>query len=118
PTTMIPLIALVTLISGVWSAGVTDQMICQPTITAITNTVRCCSSFAVSTPTVACGLPKRSANHAPAATRPTSVSTMPALRVGIVAGKPCGPCASESFGSDVDELGGGAVFTSAFGGGA
>ena len=41
PTTMMPLIALVTLISGVCSAGVTLQMTCQPTKQARTKTVRC-----------------------------------------------------------------------------
>src|SRR5688500_16778927 len=41
PTTMIPLIALVTLISGVCSAGVTFHTTCQPTMHASANTVRC-----------------------------------------------------------------------------
>ena len=41
PTTMIPLIALVTDISGVCSAGVTDHTTCQPTKQARTKTVRC-----------------------------------------------------------------------------
>src|SRR5262245_19668282 len=39
PTTMMPLIAFVTLISGVWSAGVTFHTTWNPTNTAITNTV-------------------------------------------------------------------------------
>ena len=38
---MIPLIAFVTLMSGVCSAGVTLQTTCQPTKQARTNTVRC-----------------------------------------------------------------------------
>ena len=41
PITMMPLIALVTLISGVCSAGVTFQITCQPMKHASTNTVRC-----------------------------------------------------------------------------
>ncbi len=41
PTRMIPLIAFVTLINGVWSAGVTFHTTCQPTKHASTNTVRC-----------------------------------------------------------------------------
>src|SRR5262245_9433709 len=41
PTTMMPLMALVTLMSGVCSAGVTFQTTCQPTIHASANTVRC-----------------------------------------------------------------------------
>ena len=41
PTTMMPLMALVTLISGVCSAGVTFQITCQPTTQASANTVRC-----------------------------------------------------------------------------
>ena len=41
PMTMMPLMALVTLISGVCSAGVTFQMTCQPTTHASRNTVRC-----------------------------------------------------------------------------
>ena len=41
PMTMMPLIALVTLISGVCSAGVTFQTTCQPTTHASRNTVRC-----------------------------------------------------------------------------
>src|SRR6478752_8090956 len=41
PTKMMPLMALVTLISGVCSAGVTFQTTCQPTKQASTNTVRC-----------------------------------------------------------------------------
>src|SRR5256885_1651486 len=44
PTTMMPLIAFVTLISGVCNAGVTFHTTWKPTNTAITNTVRCCSS--------------------------------------------------------------------------
>ena len=42
--TMIPEIAFVTLMRGVWSAGVTFQITCQPTTTASRNTVRCCST--------------------------------------------------------------------------
>ena len=38
---MMPLIALVTLISGVCSAGVTFHTTCQPTMHASANTVRC-----------------------------------------------------------------------------
>ena len=41
PITMIPLIALVTLINGVCSAGVTFHTNCQPTKQAKTKTVRC-----------------------------------------------------------------------------
>ncbi len=41
PITMMPLIALVTLISGVCSAGVTFHTTCQPTMHASANTVRC-----------------------------------------------------------------------------
>ena len=41
PTMIIPLIALVTLINGVWSAGVTFQMTCHPTKHAKTKTVKC-----------------------------------------------------------------------------
>src|SRR5690349_25054169 len=41
PMTMMPLIALVTLINGVCSAGVTFQTTCQPTMQASANTVRC-----------------------------------------------------------------------------
>jgi len=37
PTAMIPEIALVTLIRGVWREGVTDQTTWKPTITARTN---------------------------------------------------------------------------------
>src|SRR5262249_18262192 len=48
PTTMIPLIALVTLISGVCRAVVTFQITWNPTNTAITNTVRCWSNRTVS----------------------------------------------------------------------
>ena len=40
PTTMMPLTALVTLMSGVCSAGVTFQITCQPTTQASANTVR------------------------------------------------------------------------------
>ena len=40
PIKMIPLMAFVTLMSGVWSDGVTFQITCQPMITASTNTVR------------------------------------------------------------------------------
>ncbi len=40
PITMMPLIALVTLISGVCSAGVTFHTTCQPTMQASANTVR------------------------------------------------------------------------------
>jgi hypothetical protein len=42
--TMIPLIAFVTDISGVWRAGVTFQTTCQPTTHARMNTVRCGTS--------------------------------------------------------------------------
>ena len=41
PMMMMPLIAFVTLMSGVWSAGVTLQMTCQPTKHARMNTVEC-----------------------------------------------------------------------------
>src|SRR5438477_11973016 len=41
PMTMIPLIALVTLMSGVCSAGDTFQITCQPTTQASRKTVRC-----------------------------------------------------------------------------
>src|SRR4029077_15343120 len=41
PIRMMPLMALVTLMSGVCSAGVTFQMMCQPTTQASRNTVRC-----------------------------------------------------------------------------
>src|SRR5947208_15326905 len=41
PMTMMPLIALVTLMSGVCSAGVTFQITCQPTTHASRKTVRC-----------------------------------------------------------------------------
>src|SRR5262245_62266438 len=41
PMTMMPLMALVTLMSGVCSAGVTFQITCQPTTQASRNTVRC-----------------------------------------------------------------------------
>ena len=41
PITMMPLIALVTLISGVCSAGVTFHTTCHPTMHASANTVRC-----------------------------------------------------------------------------
>ena len=40
PTTMIPEMAFVTLISGVCKAAVTDQTTCQPTKQARTKTVR------------------------------------------------------------------------------
>ncbi len=40
PTTMMPLMALVTLMSGVWSAGVTFQTTCHPTMHASAKTVR------------------------------------------------------------------------------
>ena len=40
PMRMMPLIALVTLMSGVCSAGVTFQTTCQPTTQASRNTVR------------------------------------------------------------------------------
>src|SRR4051812_39178002 len=42
PMTMMPLIALVTLMSGVWRAGATFQITWKPMKTASTNTVRCC----------------------------------------------------------------------------
>ena len=38
PTMIMPLIALVTLIRGVWRAGLTFQITCQPTKQASTNT--------------------------------------------------------------------------------
>ena len=41
PITIIPLMALVTLINGVCSAGVTFQTTCQPTNMASTKTVKC-----------------------------------------------------------------------------
>src|SRR3954467_4587223 len=41
PTKMMPLMAFVTLINGVCSAGVTFHTTCQPTKQASTNTVRC-----------------------------------------------------------------------------
>ena len=41
PTRMIPLIAFVTLMSGVCSAGVTFHTTCHPTTHASRNTVRC-----------------------------------------------------------------------------
>src|SRR5450755_3545123 len=41
PTKMMPLTALVTLMSGVCSAGVTLHTTCQPTKQASTNTVKC-----------------------------------------------------------------------------
>src|SRR3954468_17502797 len=41
PTKMMPLTALVTLINGVCSAGVTFHTTCQPTKQASTNTVKC-----------------------------------------------------------------------------
>ena len=41
PTIMMPLIALVTLIKGVCSAGATFQINCQPTKQAKTKTVKC-----------------------------------------------------------------------------
>ena len=54
PTTMMPLMAFVTLISGVCSAGVTFQITCQPMKHASTNTVRCgTNSGGASTPAVA-----------------------------------------------------------------
>src|SRR5882672_5239479 len=40
PTTMMPLMALVTLMSGVCRAGVTFQITCQPTTQARAKTVR------------------------------------------------------------------------------
>ena len=43
PMMMMPLIAFVTLISGVWSAAVTLQMTCQPTKHARMKTVECWS---------------------------------------------------------------------------
>ena len=49
PMRMMPLMALVTLMSGVCSAGVTFQMTCQPTTHASRNTVRCCDELAPAT---------------------------------------------------------------------
>src|SRR5450755_2423699 len=51
PTRMMPLMALVTLISGVCRAGVTFHTTCQPTKQAKTNTVRCdTNSFGATVP--------------------------------------------------------------------
>src|SRR5579859_6199392 len=92
PTTMMPLIALVTLISGVCSAGVTFQTTWKPTNTAITNTVRCWSSATVGGLAIsAAPLPNRRYAHTRASTRPITAITTPELRDGASAGAPW-PC--------------------------
>src|SRR6201999_4254460 len=91
PTTMMPLIALVTLISGVCSAGVTFHTTWNPTNTAITNTVRCWSSATVDgladASTSPC--PNRSDSQTAASTRPITAITMPDARDGAADGAPC-----------------------------
>src|SRR5262249_53427910 len=90
PTTMMPLIALVTLISGVWSAGVTFHTTWNPTNTAITNTVRCWNRSSVSGSAAPATLPRpnrRNSQNA-ASTTPSVAIAMPPAFVGAAAGGP------------------------------
>src|SRR5690606_35779202 len=109
PMMMMPLIALVTLISGVRRAGDTFQITCQPTKIASTNTVKCArNEGGAPIPTPSSARPATSSHTG----EPASFCPWPPfltdLGVGTGAGAGSGFLASVGEGSG--GLGGGQVF--------
>src|SRR4029450_4226290 len=100
PTTMMPLMALVTLISGVCRAGVTFQITCQPTMQARANTVRCERN--------ADGATRPRAISAPApTTAATEAPTLPRARgAGLAAAGVAGAASCDGGGGSLGRFGG------------